>query len=223
MRADVQTASRRGRFFSQSPPSTPRPRPPWSTARSAPALMTSSAAGTSRSPSPGSRSAATPACSPSRPIASSSRSAASSGCPTRCRPNSPGFAGSIKINVLTLVDRRVWQNCLYTLDRDGRVKERWTQWDHLCEGSSGPGPHRLRISPYDPRTPRLGDQRDLPPDLRVLERRQAAAEDAGREERAGQRRHALRQAAGRGVSSRRPRADRRRPRQPSRHDSRSRR
>ena len=64
-------------------------------------------------------------------------------------PEYAGFAGSLKMNVLTLVDRRVWKNCLYTLDRDGRVKERWTQWDHLCEGSSGPGPHRLRISPYD--------------------------------------------------------------------------
>jgi hypothetical protein len=30
------------------------------------------------------------------------------------------------------------------------VKERWTKWDSLCEGSAGPGPHRLRISPYDP-------------------------------------------------------------------------
>jgi hypothetical protein len=59
-----------------------------------------------------------------------------------------GFAGSIGINVLNAVDRRVWRNCLYTLD--GRVKERWTQWDKLCEGASGPGPHRLRISPYDP-------------------------------------------------------------------------
>src|SRR6188472_3040412 len=36
-----------------------------------------------------------------------------------------GFAGSIKMNVLTLADRRVWKNCLYTLDKDGRVKERW--------------------------------------------------------------------------------------------------
>ena len=61
-----------------------------------------------------------------------------------------GFAGSIKFNVLSAVDRRVWKNCLYTLDANGRVKERWTQWDSLCEGSSGPGPHRLRISPYDP-------------------------------------------------------------------------
>jgi len=60
-----------------------------------------------------------------------------------------GFAGSLKMNVLTLADRRVWQNCLYTLDRNGRVKERWTQWDSLCEGSAGPGPHRVRISPYD--------------------------------------------------------------------------
>ena len=65
-------------------------------------------------------------------------------------PGYAGFAGSLKMNVLTLVDRRVWKNCLYTLDRNGRVKERWTQWDHLCEGSSGPGPHRVRISPYDP-------------------------------------------------------------------------
>ena len=61
-----------------------------------------------------------------------------------------GFAGSIKMNVLTLADRRVWQNCLYTLDRNGDVRERWTQWDKLCEGSDGPGPHRIRISPYDP-------------------------------------------------------------------------
>ena len=61
-----------------------------------------------------------------------------------------GFAGSIGINVLTAVERRVWRSCLYTLDSDGRVKERWTQWDKLCEGSPGPGPHRLRISPYDP-------------------------------------------------------------------------
>jgi hypothetical protein len=64
-------------------------------------------------------------------------------------PAFTGFAGSIGMNVLTLADRRVWKNCLYTLDGNGRVKERWTQWDRLCEGSSGPGPHRIRISPYD--------------------------------------------------------------------------
>src|SRR3954469_22645999 len=65
-------------------------------------------------------------------------------------PNFMGFAGSIGINVLTQAERRVWRNCLYTVDANGKVKERWTQWDKLCEGSSGPGPHRIRISPYDP-------------------------------------------------------------------------
>jgi hypothetical protein len=59
-------------------------------------------------------------------------------------------AGSIGINVLRDVDRRTWRNCLYTLDGNGEVLELWDQWDHLCEGSEGPGPHRLRISPYDP-------------------------------------------------------------------------
>src|SRR5687768_5382998 len=65
-------------------------------------------------------------------------------------PGYLGFAGSSKMNVLNLTDRRVWQNCLYPLDRDGRVKANWKQWDHLCEGSHGPGPPRVRISPYDP-------------------------------------------------------------------------
>ena len=61
-----------------------------------------------------------------------------------------GYAGSIGINVLRDTERRVWQNCIYTLNGDGEVQERWTQWDHLCEGSDGPGPHRIRINPYDP-------------------------------------------------------------------------
>lgn len=65
-------------------------------------------------------------------------------------PGFAGFAGSIGVNVLSATEGRVWQNCLYTLDRDGNVRELWTQWDRLCEGSSGPGPHRVRISPYDP-------------------------------------------------------------------------
>jgi len=61
-----------------------------------------------------------------------------------------GFAGSLGINVLFEVERREWRHCLYTLDRNGHVSEMWDQWDHLCEGSDGPGPHRVRISPYDP-------------------------------------------------------------------------
>ena len=59
-------------------------------------------------------------------------------------------AGSIGISALSDTERRVWQNCIYTVDSNGTVVERWNQWDHLCEGSDGPGPHRIRISPYDP-------------------------------------------------------------------------
>ncbi len=65
-------------------------------------------------------------------------------------PEFGGHTGTIGVNVLTETTGRVWQNCLYTLDRDGNVLESWRQWDHLCEGSDGPGPHRIRISPYDP-------------------------------------------------------------------------
>jgi hypothetical protein len=61
-----------------------------------------------------------------------------------------GFAGSIGINVLSDTARRTWQNCLYVLDGNGNVIENWNQWDRLCEGSDGPGPHRIRIDPYDP-------------------------------------------------------------------------
>jgi hypothetical protein len=62
-----------------------------------------------------------------------------------------GFAGSIGINVLSVTDRRVMKkNFLYTLDGDGKVRERWSQWDHLFADAPGPGPHRIRISPYDP-------------------------------------------------------------------------
>ncbi len=62
-----------------------------------------------------------------------------------------GFAGSIGINVLTDTARREWHSCLYTLSADGQVREMWSQWDRLiCAGSDGPGPHRIRISPYDP-------------------------------------------------------------------------
>jgi hypothetical protein len=62
-----------------------------------------------------------------------------------------GFAGSVGINVLSVVDRRVMKkNFLYTLDANGNVKERWSQWDYLFADATGPGPHRIRISPYDP-------------------------------------------------------------------------
>ncbi len=65
-------------------------------------------------------------------------------------PEFEQHAGTLGFNVLRDTELRTWQNCLYTLDGDGRAIEIWKQWDYLCEGSDGPGPHRLRISPYDP-------------------------------------------------------------------------
>lgn len=65
-------------------------------------------------------------------------------------PEYAGHAGSLGINVLREVPNTVWRNCIYTLDRNGNVQEVWDQWDHLCEVMGGPGPHRIRINPYDP-------------------------------------------------------------------------
>ena len=65
-------------------------------------------------------------------------------------PEFAGYVGSIGINALRDAELRTWQNCLMVVDGDGNVLEVWDQWDHLCADSDGPGPHRIRISPYDP-------------------------------------------------------------------------
>jgi DNA-binding beta-propeller fold protein YncE len=39
-------------------------------------------------------------------------------------------------------------NCIVVLDHTGKMVESWTQWDHLFD--TGSGPHKVRISPYDP-------------------------------------------------------------------------
>ena len=38
-----------------------------------------------------------------------------------------------------------WQNCIVVIDRNGNIKESWTQWDNLWVR-----PHDVEISPYDP-------------------------------------------------------------------------
>ena len=70
--------------------------------------------------------------------------------PDPVAPGFAGFVGSIGINALREADRRTWQNCIFVVDGDGNLIEVWDQWDHLFEGSDGPGPHRIRVSPYDP-------------------------------------------------------------------------
>ncbi len=67
------------------------------------------------------------------------------------QPVPPEFrqhAGTIGMNVLSQTEGRTWQNCIYTLRSDGSLRELWSQWDYLCKGSEGPGPHRIRIDPY---------------------------------------------------------------------------
>lgn len=60
-----------------------------------------------------------------------------------------GFPASLGWNVLQ-GRGRVWQNVIYVVNSEGEVLEVWNQWDHLFKGTNGPGPHRLRMSPYDP-------------------------------------------------------------------------
>ena len=60
-----------------------------------------------------------------------------------------GWAGSIGLNVFR-EPNRVWKNCILVVDSGGNVLEVWDQWNHLFEGADGPGPHRIRMSPYDP-------------------------------------------------------------------------
>jgi DNA-binding beta-propeller fold protein YncE len=40
------------------------------------------------------------------------------------------------------------QNCVLVVDANGKLLESWTQHDHLFAG--GRGPHKIKISPYDP-------------------------------------------------------------------------
>ena len=70
--------------------------------------------------------------------------------PNPVPPGFSGFVGSIGINALREPDRHVWKNVIFVVDGDGNLIETWDQWDHLFEGSDYPGPHRIRISPYDP-------------------------------------------------------------------------
>ena len=64
-------------------------------------------------------------------------------------PEYTNFAGSLGWNVLR-GKGRVWRNCIYVINSEGEVLEVWDQWDHLFTGTDGPGPHRIRMSPYDP-------------------------------------------------------------------------
>jgi DNA-binding beta-propeller fold protein YncE len=39
-------------------------------------------------------------------------------------------------------------NCVYIVDRNGKIIDSWTQWDNMFSG--GRGPHKVFMNPYDP-------------------------------------------------------------------------
>lgn len=64
-------------------------------------------------------------------------------------PEYAGAPGTLGWNVIR-GQGRTWQNLLYVINSDGEIQEVWDHWDHLWHDTDGPGPHRLRVSPYDP-------------------------------------------------------------------------
>src|SRR5437016_13251744 len=56
-----------------------------------------------------------------------------------------GVYGSIGSALTPKPEMRI---CIIIVDAAGKMIESWTQWDHLFEG--GRGPHKVKISPYDP-------------------------------------------------------------------------
>lgn len=67
--------------------------------------------------------------------------------PETMPPGYRGFYGSVFRSAINAAGTEV-RNCLVVLDANGRIVETWSQWDYLFEGSNGP--HKIRISPYDP-------------------------------------------------------------------------
>ncbi|MDH3205796.1 MAG: hypothetical protein OEO79_04250 [Gemmatimonadota bacterium] len=56
------------------------------------------------------------------------------------------FVGSIDISALRATP--VFRNCIFIVNSRGQLIETWPQWDSLFVGTNGP--HKIRISPYDP-------------------------------------------------------------------------
>jgi sugar lactone lactonase YvrE len=66
--------------------------------------------------------------------------------PEKAPPGYTGGYGAIA-GQATLGKPRL-EHCILIVDAEGNLLEDWTQWDHLFAG--GRGPHKVRISPYDP-------------------------------------------------------------------------
>ena len=111
-----------------------------------------------------------------------------SSCPTACRPIST--ARSALSRTRPPGRKPSCETASSSPTPKARSLERWSQHDHLF-AVGGRGPHRVKISPYDPRAARLGGGRLGAADLQVHPRRQAAGDDARRGRRPRHRPDAL--------------------------------
>src|SRR5471030_476536 len=57
-----------------------------------------------------------------------------------------GFFGSLR-SALGAPENEI-RNCIRVVDSTGKVLEMWSQWDTLFQNTNGP--HKVKISPYDP-------------------------------------------------------------------------
>jgi hypothetical protein len=125
--------------------------------------------------------------------------------PNPLPPEYLGFFGSLNRSALNAPENEV-RGCLRVVDSNGKVLEVWSQWDRLFTGTNGP--HKIRISPYDPqhRVWVVGETKHV---IYVFfERRQAVAADARRGGRDRGGRQTFRTAAGRRIPARRQHARR---------------
>jgi DNA-binding beta-propeller fold protein YncE len=64
-------------------------------------------------------------------------------------PLPPNFDGTIASLPADRTPKAELRDCLVVANAKGEVLERWSQWDRLFQ-VGGRGPHRIKISPYDP-------------------------------------------------------------------------
>jgi DNA-binding beta-propeller fold protein YncE len=74
--------------------------------------------------------------------------------PDRLPPDFPGFWGFFGERALSVANPEP-RNCIVVVDKNGKLVESWTQWDHLWAANAKKpgatlGPHSIKISPYDP-------------------------------------------------------------------------
>lgn len=53
-------------------------------------------------------------------------------------------------NLIEDAARLRYEHCIFVVDRNGKMVEAWTQHGQLFDVPGGRGPHKIKMSPYDP-------------------------------------------------------------------------